>query len=189
MNVGYCVCEGFCRCNLIGVDVSGSPRSINGQGWHHLGRLCANSLSITQNLGRVFKCHCRHSKVKTHYPNGSCNEHTMDVHMATRLIRSVISMLAGAPPGIFGNLSRTEASYKVILSKEEMQEARDIRNRLEDVGCDVKRFRMKCEARRSQQCPPPSKVSRGNRHKWGSEIINLTPVIGGTPVVGHAFGA
>ena len=86
-------------------------------------------------------------------------------------------MLACAPPAV-PRLSHRSASYKALLSKGEMQEVMNAMNRLEDADCDVTQFLMKCQARRSRQRPPASRISWENRSKWSGEISNLTPVVG-----------
>ena len=94
-----CVCDDFGQCNLIGIDGSGELRATSGQGWPHLGKLYADSNAIWHDFHWVFKCNCRRSRVKTHHPSMDCNEHAMNVHIATTLIRSVVSMLGCALPG------------------------------------------------------------------------------------------
>ena len=102
----------------------------------------------------------------------------MDVHVATRFTRSMVSMLARAPLGdpqfVFRNFSRKEASWKVLLSKEERQEMITAKHSIVDYELGVKRFLLKCEARRSKQRPPPKGISWGNRPKWDCKIVNLT---------------
>ena len=96
---------------------------------------------------------------KTHYPDKRGNKHTMNVHIATKLIRSVITMLACALPHVPRRLGRQGASRMALLSKEERPERRKARYRLDDAKCGVERFLENCEARRSQQRPPPNRIS------------------------------
>ena len=49
---GYCDCEGFCWCNLVGIEASGSSRNINGQRWRHPGGLCTNSTVILHSYSQ-----------------------------------------------------------------------------------------------------------------------------------------
>ena len=39
---GYCVCDDFCQCNLVGMYTDYTPRVVNGQDWHHLGTMYSN---------------------------------------------------------------------------------------------------------------------------------------------------
>ena len=94
MGYGCCVGRDVCQCNWVGVEVSGRPRIINGQGWHHLGMLFSNSGVVFHESARVFECNCRYSQVNTHYPNQDCHKHTMDGLIATKLIRAVVDMFA-----------------------------------------------------------------------------------------------
>lgn len=181
MNDGYCVSNYFCQCNFVGVGASGLPRSTNGQGCHHPGKLYSKQMAIRQGFGQTLNCNCRYSRVKTHYPYPSCNGHTMNVHVATNLTRSVISMLIGAPPRVPRRLGRHVASGEALLSNEVRIERGEARNRLENARCDVERFLERCEARRSQQRLPPNRISWRNRPRWNGSITNLTPVVGGSP--------
>ena len=79
--------------------------------------------------------------------------------------------------------SRRGASWKVHLSKEEMDEKIRALVKIEHSGAHVWRFLRTCEARRSQQRPPPKRITWENRPEWNGNIIDLIPVVGGTPVV------
>lgn len=146
---GHCVCDDFCQCNLVGIDASGRSRTINGQDLHHVGELYANSNAIWQRSHRVFKSKCRRSGIKTHHPSNDCNKHTMDVHIAANLIRSVVSMLAGAPPGdpqlVFLKSDRGEVSQKALLPTEGTYSKLRSRWRIEDAWCEVARFLDTCD--------------------------------------------
>ena len=122
MDQELCVCDDFCHCKLVGMWSHGSLRVMNGQGWHHLGNVCANSATIWGRFHRVFKCNCQHSRVHTHYPANVHTKRTMSVHMAIRFIRSVIAMLARAlrrgSQFVSRNYSKAKkASMQVFLTK------------------------------------------------------------------------
>lgn len=95
MSCGYCACGDFCKCKLVGVEISGRPRFVNGQGWHHPGMLYSNSGAVWHKCPQVFRCDCRCSQVKTHHPDRHCNRHTMNGLIAAKLTRTVLSMFAG----------------------------------------------------------------------------------------------
>lgn len=158
--------KGLCQCVSVGIGVSGSP-------WHR----CL----------QVFEFNRRCSQVKTHYPNRGCNKHTMIAHIATRLIRSVFSMLACAPPGrprlAPRKFRRKKALWNALLSKEEMQGTIRAEYGIEGADLNVQRFLGTCEARRSMQRPPPKRISWENRPKWDGSMINLAPVVDGAFVV------
>ena len=174
----YSVSDHLCQCNLVGVDVSGRPRAINGQGWHHLGMLYASSDAVWSKFPRMFRCDCRCAGVKIHYPNLDCNKHTMGAHIATKLVWSVVHMFADVLRDTYQlgliKLSRVDVSQKAHLSKEEIFEKIESIDRREHAPCQVYRFLKKCEACRSEQCPPPKRVLWENRPRWNGGIINLT---------------
>ena len=149
----YCVRSEFCQCNLVGIAASGSPRTVNGQSCHYLGRLYANRESVWDGGCQGFRCSCPCSEVLTHYPSAECDGHTMDVHIAVKLTRSVISMFAHPSRGghwlVPRKYSRKEASEKALKSEDERLRRSKVERRIEDANLDVERFLRKCEARRA----------------------------------------
>ena len=80
---------------------------------------CANSNAIWHDSHKVFRCDCRRSRIKTHHPSKDSNKHAMDVHVAIELARSVVSMLACAPPVVARKLGSNDSSREANVSKEE----------------------------------------------------------------------
>ena len=160
-----------------------SPRVINGQGWHHLGKLYSNSNIIEQKFHKFIKCDCQYSRVKDHDPTKEPTKHAMDVHIAIKLIRSVIAMLAcvwsRSPTFAPREYSTKKASMEALLFKEEIQDRKIATYSLIVVDLDVRIFLDKCGTRRACERPLPSRVTRENRPKWNGTIIRLTPVVGG----------
>lgn len=71
-------------------------------------------------------------------------------------------------------LSRVDVSQKALLSKEETSKKIERIDRREHASCQVYRFLKKCEARRSEQRPPPKRALWENRPRWNGTIIDLT---------------
>ena len=70
-------------------------------------------------------------------------------------------------------LDHEKASQKANLSKEGTFEKIERIDRREHASCEVLHFLKKCEARRSEQRPPPKRVLWENRPRWNGSIINL----------------
>ena len=115
----------------------------------------------------------------------------MNAHMATRLIRSAIALLACAPSRdplfVPRKYSEKDASMKARFSKEEVQEKIETGTRLLDADPDVTVILDKCEERRSRQRPLPNSVSWDNLLRLDGEIINPTPVVGDRVVAPIAY--
>ena len=174
----FLVINDLCLCNLVGVEASGRPRIINGQGWHHPGKLYAND-EVYYLFSRCFGCNCRCSKIKIHYPSTVRNKHTMNGHIATKLARAVVDVFKGMPRDDPRNVPRTlnhrqDVRRKAYLSKEEGYEKMRERSRLAFAEFHVERFLRKREERRSQQRPPPKRITWENRPKWNGVIADLT---------------
>ena len=174
----HCVGDGFCQCNLVGVELLGNPLNINGQGWHHPGMLYANSDAVWHKFPQLFKCNCQYSRIKTHYPRSDCNKHAMDARIATSFARSVVSMFADMPRDdaqlVPMKFRRVDARERTHLSKEEIFRMTESSDRFESASIRVSQFLRECRALRAKQRPPPKRVLWENRPRWNGGIIDLT---------------